>query len=58
MVQIKTLEEALKELESPGVMGLKHEGEVKPINKAILLYAPVIELLKNIHSGNLFKCQN
>lgn len=58
MVKIETVEEALRELESPGVMGLKYEGKVQPINKAILRHAPIIELIKDINSGNLFKCPN
>lgn len=58
MVKVETVEEALQELESPGIMGLKYEGEIQSINKVILRHAPVIDLIKNVHSGNLFKCQN
>ena len=58
MEPVQTFDQLLKEIQKPGVMGLKHEGEIKPINRTILLYSPVIELAKEFNKGNLFICPN
>lgn len=58
MEQIVSIEELLKELESPGVLGLEHRGSIEVVNKLVISHAPLILILQALSEGKIYSCQN
>lgn len=58
MKQITDINELLKELNIPGVLGLENNGDIEIVNKEIVSHAPLKLTLQALQEGKIYSCQN
>ena len=58
MKQITDINELLKKLNIPGVLGLENNGDIEIVNKEIVSHAPLKLTLQALPEGKIYSCQN